>query len=92
MERAEISRHEVAVYNCFRDRPAQWMTNDEAHEITVGVAKRTIRLHTKRLLDLGILDRMELFPAHKFKLSDKASKRNAAYLARLQAAAVVFST
>lgn len=52
--------------------------------------KRTARQHTRRLVDLGVLDMAEVFPAHRFRLSAKADKRKRAYLARLERACEVF--
>lgn len=43
-----------------------------------------------KLVDLGLLDQAEVFPAHRYRLSSKADKRNKSYLQRLERAAEVF--
>lgn len=88
-ERSEISMHEVRVYRAFVDNPAVWMTNERVAELS-GVATRTVRSHTARLVNHGVLDQAEVFPGHRFRLSEKASKRNRAYVERLEQAVAVF--
>lgn len=86
-ERNEISLHEIRVYRALLD--CAWHTNKAIAQIA-GVAERTARAHTKRLLDLGICDVAEVFPGHRYRLSLKASKRNASYMGRLAEADKVF--
>jgi hypothetical protein len=88
MERGEISLHQVKVFRFVRDTKS-WVDN---HTIAVGtgVAPRTARLHTKVLTDLGLFDQAEVFPGHRYRISDFAEKRNKGYLRRLEAAAEVF--
>ncbi len=88
MEKNEISEHEVKVFVALRS--GKWMTNSDIHKACDGVSERTVRLHTHRLVALGVLDQAEVFPAHRYRLSDMASKRNAAYFKRLEAACKVF--
>jgi DNA-binding IclR family transcriptional regulator len=88
MERNEISLHEVRVYLALK-AAGGWLTNAEV-AAAAGVAGRTARLHTLRLARLGVIDQAEVFPAHRFRLSGKAAKRNPAYLQRLDAAVTVF--
>lgn len=88
MERNEISLHETRVYLALR-ASGGWMTNSEV-AAAAGVAGRTARAHTLRLVGLGVLDLAEVFPAHRYRLSEKAPRRNAAYVNRLEAAAAVF--
>ncbi len=90
MEHAEISLHQVKVYECVA-QSKRWMTNKEIAEVT-GVAPRTAREHTKRLVALDIFDQAELFPNHGYRLSEKADKRNASYVLRLKHAQTVFTS
>lgn len=89
MERNEISLHEMKVYRVFTTNPDQWVTNTEV-SMRSGVAPRTARAHTFKLVALGILDQAEVFPAHRFRLSTKAAKRNKSYMQRLEQSAAVF--
>lgn len=86
MERNEISLHETKV---FLSLDSTWKSNRDIAK-QAGVAERTARLHTKRFADLGICDLAEVFPSHRFRLSDKGSKRNKGYWDRLNRAVEVF--
>ena len=87
-ERNEISAHEIAV---FKALGPEWATSTEVHAMTTGVAPRTVRAHLHRLVLLGIADQAKVFPAHHYRLSEFAEKRNLAYLTRLRNAAIVFA-
>lgn len=86
MERNEISAHEVKVFRALAGQ--EWMTNREIAKAS-GVAERTVRLHTMRFVKIGIADLAEIFPAHRYRLSKKADKRNGSYLRRLEEAASI---
>ena len=88
MERAEISLHQLRVFRFVADANT-WLTNREiAHGLNM--RERTVRAHTKRFVELGIFDQAEVFPAHKFRLSGQARKRNIGFMNRLNSAAEVF--
>ena len=89
-ERNEVSVHEVKVFRALESTRDTWRTNREIAEIVSGVSYRTVRAHTMKLVRAGILDQADVFPAHKYRLSAQASKRNVGYWRRLQAAAEVF--
>lgn len=87
MENNEISHHELRVFGAAKD--GEWATAKEI-AARASVADRTARHHCLRLVKLGVFDQAEVFPAHRYRLSDKAIKRNAAYMNRLAMAASVF--
>lgn len=89
MESNEISLHEARVYSVLKSAKEQWMTAKDAAQ-KARVAPRTARAHVSKLTKLGLLDVAEVFPGHRYRLSDKASKRNQAYLQRLDNAIEVF--
>ncbi len=91
MERNEISLHEVNIYKTFLGAPKKWFTNQEVAALA-GVAGRTARMHTKRLASIGVLDQAELFPGHRYRFSEKAAKRDAGYLNRLNRAIEIFAS
>lgn len=66
------------------------MTNHDIHALAVGVAPRTIRHLTLKLVRLGIVEQAEVFPGHRYRLSAHAKQRNRGYLDRLEATAEVF--
>lgn len=90
VERNEISRHEVEVFRVLLLHRTAWKTNRELAADCDRVAYRTVRATTHKLVKLGLLDQAEVFPAHKFKLAEKAEKRNRGYFDRLKQAGEVF--
>lgn len=89
MEKSEISEHEVLVFQVLQKHG--WMTNAQiAKVLKERVASRTVRAITLKFVKLGILDMAEVFPAHRYKLSPKAEKRNKGYWLRLQKVLEVF--
>jgi hypothetical protein len=90
VERNEISRHEVEVFRVITANSKQWKTNVEIASECKDVADRTVRAVTLKLVKLGVIDQAEVFPAHKFRLAEKAAKRNGGYVDRLRKAAEVF--
>lgn len=88
-ERNEVSRHEVEVFRVL-SLSADWVTNRDIQSRCDGVAARTVRATTLRLVRLGVLDQAEVFPAHRYRLAPKADKRNRGYFDRLTRAAEVF--
>jgi hypothetical protein len=88
VETSEISLHRLRVF-LFLEKAGGWQTNKD---VTKGasVAARTARAHTKALVDLGILDQADVFPAHRYRVSEQAKTRNKAYMIRLREAAKVF--
>ncbi len=89
MEKNEVSLHEVKVYRLFAANPERWISNREV-AAEAHVAQRTARAHTLKLVNLGLLDQAEVFPSHRFRFSETASKRNKTYTQRLDHAASVF--
>lgn len=89
IERNEVSIHEVRVFLALHSRPDEWLTNKEIAD-AAKVAGRTARMHTLRFVRLGLLEQAEVFPAHRYRWSEKAEKRNVAYSQRLYRAAEVF--
>jgi hypothetical protein len=88
VETNEVSLHLLKVFMFIRDAKG-WVTNQEIAK-GAGVNYRTVAWHTKSLVSLGILDHAEVFPGHRFKLSNKSDMRNKAYTLRIQQAMNVF--
>lgn len=88
MEKNEVSLHQLKVYLFVRDAK-KWVTNVDITN-GVGFSNRTVRMHTKNFVELGIFDHVEVFPGHRFKVADKPEVRNKAYFQRLQQAIEVF--
>lgn len=89
MERNEISIHETRAFVAFLKNKERWITSKELAK-EAGIAERTARAFCLKFTQLGLVDLAEVFPAHKYRLSEKASKRNAAYFGRLDRAREVF--
>ena len=88
MERNEVSIHECRVFLVLKNS-TKWMTNKEI-AAEANVANRTASFKTKKFVDLGICDIAEVYPGHRYRLSQKADKRNTAYMKRLEEAVVIF--
>jgi FixJ family two-component response regulator len=88
-ETNEVSEHEAKIFSFVKSQ-GHWVTSKHIAHATQ-VTERTVQNHVKRLVQLGIFDLAEVFPAHRFRVSEKASKRNIAYLQRLEFACEVFS-
>lgn len=88
IEANEISLHRLKVFLFTKDARS-WLTN-EAIAKGAGVAPRTARHHTKALVELGLFDQADVFPGHRFRLSDKAEVRNKSYFRRLLLSQEVF--
>lgn len=84
----EISLHEIRVYVALK-QAKRWLTNRELSE-EMKMPLRTVSLKTKKFVELNICDMAEVFPGHRFKFSERASKRNTAYIKRLENALDVF--
>lgn len=91
MERSEISLHEVNIYRVFKEHSKAWLTHKDIAKLSQSKSDRTVRAHTLKLVRLGILDQAELFPQHRYRLSQKADKRNKGYMQRLDEADVIFA-
>lgn len=91
IEKNEISIQEAKFYatikNISKDR---WVTAREVKDMAE-IGGSSSRIYALKLTKLGILDLAEVWPAHRYRVSDKASKRNKAYLQRLENALEVFS-
>lgn len=87
MEKNEVSRQEISVYKCLADADG-WLTSKEIAE-RANVAARTARAHALKLVKLGVADQAEVFPGHRYRISEFANKRNRSYVDRLSRAAEV---
>ena len=57
---------------------------------TARISPRTARLHTSRLVGLGVLDVQRLFPASKFRLGRQPGDEGQVYLDRWEKASEVY--
>ena len=87
-ETNEISLHLFRVFDFVR-KANGWVT---ANEIAAGagVAARTSRAHALRLVQAGVFDLAEVFPAHRYRFAATAAKRNRGFLQRLERAEEIF--
>jgi DNA-binding transcriptional ArsR family regulator len=86
METNEVSIHQARLFAAIG---TEWRTATEIAELA-SVKPRTARHHLLRFVQLGIADVAEVFPGHRYRRAEKASKRNASAMIRLKAAAKVF--
>lgn len=87
VNRYKISQHEVNCYLALKSNCNRWLTNNELAEIA-NVSQRTARKYSRIFADIGVADVMELFPAHKFRISYEG---NSLMIRELELAALVFA-
>lgn len=63
----QISIHEVKIVQFFLDNKEKWFSNLEVSRKLKAVSARTVRAHTNRLEGLGVLERVEIYPGHRFR-------------------------
>jgi DNA-binding IclR family transcriptional regulator len=88
MESAEVSLHQLMVYEAVKNSTG-WITNKDIAKLS-GVNERTARAHVYKLVNLEVFEQAEVYPGHRYRLSEKAKKRKVAYLDRLDQARKVF--
>jgi len=88
-ERNEVSVQEVRFYVAAKNAADRWATANELADKSK-VAQRTARAFALKFVKLGLFDIAEVFPAHRYRLSSLAAKRNASYVRRLDEAVAVF--
>lgn len=86
VEQNEISFHEIEVARVMREQPGVWMGNKDIAAKVRNVSYRTVRAKTAKFVELGLCDVAEVFPSHRYRWSELAKQRNAAYLLRLDRA------
>lgn|ERR1700693_545006 len=90
MENSEISIQELQIINVLRLNPSQWFSNHEIKKMIGIVSDRTVRARTLKLVNLGLVDQVKVFPSHKYRWSETAAKQNASYVMQIDKAAEVF--
>jgi predicted ArsR family transcriptional regulator len=89
MEKNEVSIHEARLFAVLRGLGMAWITSAEAAKIAE-ISPRTSRAHLLKLTSLGIVETAAVFPGHRYRLAEKADKRNGGYLRRLEFACEIF--
>jgi DNA-binding transcriptional ArsR family regulator len=89
METSEVSVHQAKLYMVARKNPSRWFTTRELAEAS-GIAIRTASMHASRLVKLGVLEVRELFPGHRFRLAQTATKGAKPHATRLDEAVEIF--
>ena len=60
----------------------KWLSNTDIHKIVTGVAPRTIRLITRKLYRLRIIDRAEIVPCLRYMVTTKKARQLVGLLKR----------
>jgi hypothetical protein len=79
----------VRLLLAFQDQPDRGLTTAAAAQ-AAKVSSRTARLHTSRLVELGVLDVRRLFPASRFRPAKATGGEGRAYPERWGQARAVF--
>lgn len=87
MERNEVSLQEVRFYRVAMK--GEWRTAKDLAK-AAGIAERTGRAYALKFVKLGLFDQAEVWPAHHYRWSTLAGKRNKSYLQRLEQTSEIF--
>lgn len=87
-ERSEISDKEAKFFLALK-KATGWTTAKEL-SVEAGCSERTGRMYALKFVRLGLADLAEVFPAHRYKFAEKAQRRNAAYVQRMEQVVEVF--
>lgn len=79
-----ISEHLLSVYVAARDA-CGWLTSAELAS-RAGVAPRTARAHVLTLWEAGILERREVSPGYRYRLTTGSGGRDESFLAKIREA------
>lgn len=72
--KTEVSIHLARVWRLL-GTSEEWLSNREIASRT-GIAQRTARAHTRYLLDIGLIERQEVFPRHLYKRCTEAERQH----------------
>jgi hypothetical protein len=90
MEDGAISLHEVLVYRALCQSRGRWLSDRQLAQQIEGVTGRSIRASCLKLVMYGLVDQPNVFPAHRYRLSAEASRRDHPHVRRLEQAATAF--
>jgi hypothetical protein len=85
-----ITPHMVRVYSTFRAHPGEWLTNDDLAHCLDGIARRTVRAHTRWLAQLQLVDKTAVLGGYRYRWSVETDARNPTYVDRLLKASQMF--
>src|SRR5262245_691416 len=92
-DRTEVSVQEVRVARALQERRDRWSTPEQLYaELEGRVSPRTVRLHTRRLAEAGLVEVREVFPAWLYRWAPDAERHGAQQLARIRAAEEAFAS
>lgn len=87
-EKSEISLHLIKIWNFLKGRGEKWCTAKDIHA-AVKFAESTVRAHAIYLVRSGLVDQIEVFPGHRYRIAKSPEKRNKNFFERLEHAAEV---
>ena len=88
VETVQISPHQVRVYKVAAEKGG-WLSILELAS-AAKVVRRTAALHAGNFVEIGIFERKQVFPGHRFRLVERPNKRAQAFIKRLEEAETVF--
>jgi predicted transcriptional regulator len=63
----EISIHLIKIHQLFARKRKQWLTSADIAQLIPDVARRTINHHAKRLTEMGVLEKSEVFGGYRYR-------------------------
>ena len=89
IEEIEVSPQMIRAWVVLLDA-SEWLTSKEV-ALKAGIAPRTASMYTKYFTDLGLLERLQVFPAFRFKMYNDAYSRNTPAYSRLEEVRTILS-
>ena len=62
----EISIHLIKIHQLFAAKPRAWFTSADIVRLLPDVARRTINHHAKRLTEMGVMEKSEVFGGYRY--------------------------
>jgi len=84
-----ITREGFQTYRYLKANRQRWVTVDDVANAG-GFVGRTARKHLADLTSAGVVDRIEVFPAFRYRLADPPPPRASDLVGRLEQAAEVY--
>jgi hypothetical protein len=71
----EMSPHQAKIHRVLAAKRNQWLTNQDIGQLLPDVAARTIRQHTKQLVEMRVLEESRLFGGYRYRYQKAPDQR-----------------
>lgn len=86
----KVSPQFLLVATTLQSRPNEWLTSADIAKRSENLAERTVRAHTKKLVEMGLLEVGATFPSYHYRWSEKGATQHAEYVRQIETAKEIF--